>query len=167
MADTKKCFYLILFSSHKTYVLFSHARKFSFFIYHSCWRFTIWCLSIEKQHAQGKLKRKEGKLKRMEDVRVSKVSLWRSYFWFWLYMWIVENKEKDKIFNVVWWSRWSLLCPWSAPTLKNPLIKRNEKDYNGKTLENTSQMRPHFLNNKILKYKKVKYIIRVNSSFIT
>ena len=36
-----------------------------------------------------------------------------------------ENKEKHKIFNMIWLSMWSL-CPWSTPTFNNPLIKRKE-----------------------------------------
>ena len=38
----------------------------------------------------------------------------------------VENKEKYKIFNVVWLLMWSP-CPQNVPTLNNPLIKGKKK----------------------------------------
>ena len=40
---------------------------------------------------------------------------------------------------------------------------KRKEEYNGETLEKNSQLRPHFLKSKTLKYKKVKYIIGANS----
>ena len=52
-----------------------------------------------------------------------------------------EKKEKNKILNMVRQSIW-FLRPQSISTLKNPLIKRNKKGYNGKVVAAQSKKKP-------------------------